>query len=356
MTPIINALSSAFRGGRNNNERVYLDALKYIMEEGQEVMDRTGVGTISAFGPQLVFDLREGFPALTTKRIPFKTICHELEWFLNGETNIRSLQEKGVHIWDEWADENGDLGPIYGSMWRAFPGDNGQVTDQIQEAFTQLFANPDSRRVVVSGWHAGLLPDVSLSFAQNIQQGKQALPPCHTLWQLKAVPITEKDKSAMLKNKEALQYVASRSRVANTPRGAKQLILRWPHIDYLPKYYLDMKLYQRSGDIFLGVPFNIASYSLLLNLFAASLNMMPRYFIHTFGDLHLYRNHVDQAKLQLTRKPLLAPKLVLPADESNYHANGKYNRNLLSVVGWTGAPPVLEEYEFHDAIPAPVAV
>lgn len=354
MTPLFNTLTSCFFNPSNNNEKVYLDALKYVRKDGQLVSDRTGVGTYSCFGPQMVFDLRQGFPLLTTKRVPFKAILHELLWFLKGDTNIQYLHDNNVTIWDEWADENGNLGPIYGAMWRKFPNPDGTFTDQIQEVFNTLLNDPDTRRAVVSGWHPGLLPR-SGSFAENIAAGRQALPPCHTLWQLKSVPIPDVDKILMLKDHSIRTKVTGRP---SPVRLSKDGVLRcYKHSGLgLPTRYLDLKLYQRSGDIFLGIPFNIASYSLLLHMFAASLNMIPRFFVHTCGDLHLYTNHVNQADLQLQRKPTSPPMLSIPGTEGVLLPSGyTYIRDSSTVVGPTVLPLVVN-YDPHDTIPAPVAV
>ena len=234
------------------NEDGYLGLLRWVLAYGSQQTDRTGVGTTSIFGAQMRFDLRRGFPLLTTKRLPFRHIAEELFWFLRGETNAKSLQAKGVSIWDEWSSETGDLGPIYGKQWRDFGG-----VDQIKSLMEGLRTNPNSRRHIVSAWNPAEIPDM-------------ALPPCHTLFQF--------------------------------------------HVD---RTFLDLQLYQRSGDMFLGVPFNIASYSLLLSLAAKTLGKIPRYFVHTLGDAHVYHNHRDAVTEQLARNPKNEPILQIKTWREN---------------------------------------
>lgn len=241
--------------------RQYLDLLNEVLEKGTKKTDRTGTGTISYFGPQLRFDLSEGFPMLTTKKLHLKSIIYELLWFLKGETNIKYLQENGVRIWNDWADENGDLGPVYGAQWRNW---NGEGIDQISNVIDQIKNNPDSRRIIVSAWNPSVLPDSSMSFAENVARGNAALPPCHAWFQF---------------------YVANGK--------------------------LSLQMYQRSADIFLGVPFNIASYSLLLLMIAQVTNLDAGEFVHTFGDAHIYLNHLDQVNTQLSRQPRALPKMSL---------------------------------------------
>ncbi len=245
----------------------YLDLLRHVLDNGVDKGDRTGTGTRSVFGYQMRFDLAEGFPLLTTKKLHLKSIIHELLWFLKGETNIRYLKENGVRIWDAWADENGELGPIYGSQWRNW---NGEGIDQIEELVRTIKENPNSRRMLVSAWNPSVLPDTSLSFAENVARGKAALPPCHAFFQV---------------------YVA----------GGK----------------LSLQLYQRSCDLFLGVPFNIASYSLLLMMLAQVTGLQYGEFVHTLGDAHIYRNHFDQVRLQLTREPRSLPVMKLNPQVKN---------------------------------------
>lgn len=229
----------------------YLDLLQRILDEGTYKDDRTGTGTYSIFGHQMRFDLSEGFPVLTTKKLHLRSIIYELLWFLKGDSNIKYLKDNGVSIWDEWADENGDLGPVYGKQWRAWKTSDGIVIDQIQQVVEQIQKNPDSRRLIVSAWNVA---DVD----------KMKLPPCHVLFQF-----------------------------------------------YVNNGEISCQLYQRSADVFLGVPFNIASYSLLLLMVAQVCNLKPKHFVHTFGDAHLYSNHIDQAKLQLTRTPKILPVMLL---------------------------------------------
>jgi len=229
----------------------YLDLLQRILDEGAYKGDRTGTGTYSIFGHQMRFDLSEGFPVLTTKKLHLRSIIYELLWFLKGDSNIKYLKDNGVSIWNEWADENGDLGPVYGKQWRAWETAGGTVIDQIQQVVEQIQKNPDSRRLIVSAWNVA---DVD----------KMKLPPCHVLFQF-----------------------------------------------YVNNGEISCQLYQRSADVFLGVPFNIASYSLLLLMVAQVCNLKPKHFVHTFGDAHLYSNHIDQAKLQLTRTPKTLPVMLL---------------------------------------------
>ena len=237
----------------------YLDLVKHVKENGVFKGDRTGTGTKSVFGYQMRFDLSKGFPMVTTKKLHLKSIIHELLWFLKGETNIAYLQENKVKIWDAWADENGDLGPVYGHQWRSW---NSEDIDQIAELIETLKTNPNSRRMLVSAWNPSVLPDTSVSFAENVANNKAALPPCHAFFQF-----------------------------------------------YVAEGKLSCQLYQRSADIFLGVPFNIASYALFTMMIAQVLGYEARDFVHSFGDLHLYKNHLDQARLQLTRTPHKLPTM-----------------------------------------------
>lgn len=245
------------------SEKQYLDLLKKVMDEGVYKLDRTGVGTKSLFGPQMEFDLTEGFPLLTTKKVNFRALAYELLWFLRGDTNIQYLKDHDVHIWDEWADIQGDLGPVYGKQWRSWEGALHMPVDQIDNLIQALLRSPHSRRMVVSAWNPTYLPDPDLEPCQQPALGLQALPPCHCLFQFYVRPV--EDELGNIEN------------------------------------YLDCKLYQRSGDIFLGVPFNIASYSLLTYILAHLTGFKPGRFIHTFGDVHLYTNHISQAETQLAR-------------------------------------------------------
>ena len=237
----------------------YHDLLQHVLETGNEKRDRTGTGTMSVFGYQMRFDLSEGFPMVTTKKLHLKSIVHELLWFLKGDTNIGYLQENGVRIWNEWADENGDLGPVYGHQWRNW---NNDEIDQIKEVVHSLKNNPNSRRMLVSAWNPSVLPDTSKSFSENVGNGKAALPPCHAFFQF---------------------YVADGK--------------------------LSCQLYQRSADIFLGVPFNIASYALFTMMMAQVCGYEAGEFIHTFGDAHIYNNHMEQVELQLSRECRPLPKM-----------------------------------------------
>jgi len=239
----------------------YHDLVRHILEHGQQKGDRTGTGTISVFGYQMRFDLSEGFPMVTTKKLHLKSIIYELLWFLKGDTNIGYLQDNGVRIWNEWANEDGDLGPVYGYQWRNW---NGEEIDQIKEVIAALKHNPNSRRMLVSAWNPSVLPDTSVSFSENVAKGKAALPPCHAFFQF---------------------YVADGK--------------------------LSCQLYQRSADVFLGVPFNIASYALLTMMMAQVCGYEPGEFIHTFGDAHIYNNHLEQLELQLSRDIRSLPTMQL---------------------------------------------
>jgi thymidylate synthase len=263
--------------------QAYLDLLRHILEHGTDKSDRTGTGTRSVFGHQLRFDLSEGFPLLTTKKLHVKSIIHELLWFLQGSTNIGYLKEHGVRIWDEWADANGDLGPVYGKQWRSWEGADGRTIDQISDVVDQIRRNPDSRRLIVSAWNVAELP-------------KMALMPCHALFQF---------------------YVADGK--------------------------LSCQLYQRSADVFLGVPFNIASYALLTMMIAQVCDLKPGDFVHTFGDVHLYNNHFEQARLQLTREPRPLPLM-------------RIDPTVKDIFGFRYEHFSLEGYDPHPAIKAPVAV
>ena len=237
----------------------YLDLLDHILENGDQKGDRTGTGTISCFGYQMRFDLAEGFPVLTTKKLHLKSIIHELLWLLSGDTNIQYLKDHNVKIWDSWADENGDLGPVYGHQWRNW---NSDGIDQIKEVVDTIKNNPNSRRMMVSAWNPSVMPDTSVSFTENVANGKAALPPCHAFFQF-----------------------------------------------YVTDGKLSCQLYQRSADTFLGVPFNIASYALFTMMMAQVCNLEVGDFIHTFGDVHLYNDHIEQAQLQITRTPGTLPTM-----------------------------------------------
>ncbi len=263
--------------------RAYLDLLQHIVDAGVKKSDRTGTGTTSCFGYQMRFDLAKGFPLLTTKKLHLKSIIYELLWFLNGDTNIGYLKEHGVRIWDEWADSNGDLGPIYGHQWRSWTGADGKTYDQVKDVLNQIKTNPDSRRMIINAWNVADLPKMKLS-------------PCHALFQF-----------------------------------------------YVAEGKLSCQLYQRSADVFLGVPFNIASYALLTMMMAQVTGLKAGDFIHTFGDVHLYNNHLEQAKLQLTRDPLPLPVM-------------KINPEVRDLFSFRYEDFTLENYQHHPAISAPVAV
>ena len=252
----------------------YHDLLKHVLANGNQKGDRTGTGTLSVFGHQMRFDLSEGFPMVTTKKLHLKSIVYELLWFLKGDTNVEYLKENGVRIWNEWADENGDLGPVYGHQWRNW---NNDEIDQIKEVIHSLKMNPNSRRMLVSAWNPSVLPDTSKSFSENVANGKAALPPCHAFFQF---------------------YVSPPG-----PEGGANA-----------KSKLSLQLYQRSADIFLGVPFNIASYALFTMMMAQVCGYEAGEFIHTFGDAHIYNNHMEQVELQLSREPRALPKMILNPD------------------------------------------
>lgn len=266
----------------------YLQLLQKIINTGVDKRDRTGTGTRSLFGYQMRFNLEEGFPLVTTKKLHLKSIIYELLWFLKGDTNVEYLQKHGVRIWDEWADENGNLGPVYGKQWRSWDGANGKTVDQVSELIEQLKSNPDSRRLIISAWNVADLPDMKLM-------------PCHCLFQF-----------------------------YTTPRADG-------------KRKLSCQLYQRSADVFLGVPFNIASYALLTMMIAQVCDMQPGEFIHSFGDVHLYKNHFEQAELQLTRKPFPLPQM-------------KLKREVKNIFDFKFEDFELVNYQSHPSIKAPVAV
>jgi thymidylate synthase len=261
----------------------YLKLCEHVLENGTEKGDRTGTGTISTFGYQMRFDLSEGFPMLTTKKLHLKSIIHELLWFLDGDTNVKYLKDNGVRIWNEWADETGDLGPVYGKQWRSWQGANGETIDQISELIENIKKNPDSRRLVVNAWNVGEIE-------------KMALPPCHCLFQF---------------------YVADGK--------------------------LSCQLYQRSADVFLGVPFNIASYALLTMMIANVCDLEPGEFVHTFGDVHIYQNHMEQIKLQLTREPRPLPSIHI-------------NKDVKDIFSYSFDDFTLEDYDPHPHIKGVVSI
>ena len=270
----------------------YHKLLQHILDKGVQKEDRTGTGTISSFGYQMRFDLNEGFPLVTTKKVHLRSIIHELLWFLKGETNIAYLKENGVSIWDEWADENGELGPVYGKQWRSWESIDGKTIDQVTDLIEQIKKNPDSRRLIISAWNVADLP-------------KMALMPCHTIFQFYTAP-------------------------SNSPNGGG-------------KRKLSCQLYQRSADVFLGVPFNIASYALLTMMVAQVCDLGLGDFVHTFGDVHIYNNHLEQVKLQLSRTPFPLPTM-------------KLNTEVKNIFDFKVEDFTLENYQCHPAIKAPVAV
>ncbi len=276
--------------------RNYLDLLQHILDHGSRKPDRTGTGTISLFGYQMRFDLSAGFPAVTTKKLHLRSIIHELLWFLQGGTNIHYLKENGVSIWDEWATADGELGPVYGAQWRNWIAPDGRRIDQISQLLQDLREKPDSRRHIVSAWNPALLPDESRSPRENAALGLQALPPCHTMFQFHVVD------------------------------GR-----------------LSCQLYQRSADVFLGVPFNIASYSLLTMMIAQIVGLRPGEFVHTFGDVHIYLNHLEQVNTQLAREPLPLPRMQINPKVTDLFAFRYEDFELL-------------DYRCHPAIPAPISV
>ena len=261
----------------------YLELMRHILDQGVDKADRTGTGTKSVFGYQMRFDLSEGFPMVTTKKLHLPSIVHELLWFLKGDTNVKYLQENGVRIWNEWADDNGDLGPVYGKQWRKWEANDGRIIDQVKQAIEQIKTNPNSRRIIVSAWNVGELEEM-------------ALMPCHAFFQF-----------------------------------------------HVAEGKLNCQLYQRSADVFLGVPFNIASYALLTHMMAQVCDLEPGTFVHTLGDAHLYKNHLDQARLQISRTPLPLPKLELNPSIKDIDA---FTYDDITVVG----------YEHHPHIKAPISV
>jgi thymidylate synthase len=271
----------------------YLDLVRHVLDNGTEKSDRTGIGTKSVFGYQMRFDLSKGFPLVTTKKLHLKSIVYELLWFLKGDTNTNYLTENGVRIWNEWADENGDLGPVYGHQWRNW---NNEDIDQIKEVVQTLKHNPDSRRMLVSAWNPSVMPDTAKSFADNVANGKAALPPCHAFFQF-----------------------------------------------YVSNGKLSCQLYQRSADVFLGVPFNIASYALFTHMMAHACGYKAGDFIHTFGDAHIYTNHKEQLELQLSRTPRSLPTL-------------KINPEKTDLFDFDFSDFIIEDYDPHPHIKGAVAV
>ena len=276
--------------------KTYLQLLRDILEKGVRKEDRTGTGTISLFGYQMRFDLADGFPCVTTKKLHLRSIIHELLWFLRGDTNIAYLKDNGVSIWNEWADDTGNLGPVYGAQWRNWQTPDGRSIDQVSRLLEDLRSKPHSRRHIISAWNPAVLPDESRSPQDNARAGLQALPPCHMMFQF---------------------------HVANGK--------------------LSCQMYQRSADVFLGVPFNIASYALLTMMIAKVTGLEPGEFVHTFGDLHIYSNHMDQVKEQLSREPRKTPTMTIKGDQKD-------------IDDFTFEDFELEDYDPHPPIKAPIAV
>ncbi len=274
----------------------YLDLMRHVYEHGDRKGDRTGTGTVSVFGYQMRFDLSQGFPLVTTKKCHLRSIIHELLWFLKGETKTRYLKENGVTIWDEWATESGDLGPVYGHQWRSWATPDGRTIDQISEVIAQIKSKPNSRRLIVSAWNPADLPDESISPQANVHEGRMALAPCHAFFQF-----------------------------------------------YVSNGRLSCQLYQRSADIFIGVPFNIASYALLTMMIAQVCELEPGDFVHTFGDAHLYLNHLEQTQLQLSREPYPLPKMILNPEVKNLFDFRFEDFELIN-------------YQSHAHIKAPIAI
>ncbi len=274
----------------------YLDLMRHVRDNGVKKEDRTGTGTVSVFGYQMRFDLQKGFPLVTTKKCHLKSIIHELLWFIQGDTNIAYLTDNGVKIWNAWATDDGDLGPVYGAQWRSWPAPSGGTIDQLQQLIEQIRSKPDSRRLIISAWNPALLPDEGISPQDNVRAGKMALPPCHTLFQF-----------------------------------------------YVSEGKLSCQLYQRSADIFLGVPFNIASYALLTMMVAQVCDLALGDFVHTFGDAHLYLNHLEQVDTQLAREPLPLPVMHL-------------NPSVKALEDFRFGDFELQNYQAHPHISAPISV
>lgn len=274
----------------------YLDLMRYVRDNGVRKEDRTGTGTISIFGYQMRFNLAEGFPLVTTKKCHLKSIIHELLWFLKGETNTKYLVDNGVRIWNEWATEDGELGPVYGAQWRSWPAPNGESIDQFAQLIELIKRKPGSRRLIISAWNPALLPDETISPQDNVKKGLMALPPCHTMFQF-----------------------------------------------YVSEGKLSCQLYQRSADIFLGVPFNIASYALLTMMVAQVCELEPGDFVHTFGDAHLYLNHLEQVDEQLSRKPFPLPTMWI-------------NPEVKNIFEFKYEDFELRNYQAHPHISAPISV
>jgi len=322
-------------------DHTYMAMVEQILTEGEVREDRTGTGTISLFGPQMQFDLLDGFPLLTTKKVSWKNIWTELFWFLKGDTNIKFLNGEGNHIWDEWTNDEGDLGPVYGAMWRNWPSENGPI-DQINQLIKNLRDNPLSRRHVISGWNPALLPDENEDHATNVANGRQALPPCHTLFQFYVQKMSTADRLRYLKNMlgvdpEDCELLKQAGDAAINQCADEHLV---------PTQKLNCKLYQRSADMFLGVPYNIGSYAMLTGLIAEMCDMGPGNFIPSFGDAHVYSNHIEQLHTQAKRSAKHLPFLDIDERVRGYESIDELRLDDLRVVG----------YQSHPAIKGAVAV
>lgn len=297
----------------------YHNLLRHILETGTDKSDRTGTGTRSVFGYQMRFDLSKGFPLLTTKKIHLKSIIYELLWFLNGDTNIKYLNDHGVTIWNEWADDNGNLGPVYGKQWRSWETSNGETIDQISNLIAELNKTPDSRRLIISAWNVADIPNMALS-------------PCHCLFQFETHEVSENERKRLwaIKNGKDVSWSEKMDTTMLNEAGA-------------PTRVISCQLYQRSADVFLGVPFNIASYALFTLMIAQVANMFPGDFVHSFGDVHIYNNHFEQVALQLSREPFALPTM-------------KINPEVKDIFGFKFEDFTLENYQHHSYIKAPVAV
>lgn len=323
----------------NPHDQVYSDLLKDVIHNGRVREDRTGTGTKSVFGRQVRFDLTEGFPLLTGKQVSFKNIWSELLWFLQGKTDLTSLHEHGNHIWDEWANEDGDLGPVYGKMWRSWPISSFTSVDQIGELIEGLREKPFSRRHIVSGWNPALLPDEGASHAENVNNGLQALPPCHTLFQFYVSELTIQERfDYALKNRSEREVAVLKMAEGDWEELLDEL--------QIPHRGLSCQLYQRSGDIFLGVPYNIASYALLTFVIAEILGMAAIEFVHTFGDLHLYLNHQEAAEEYLDQDHHPVPTLDIDSYLKSYIDVDELKMDDVKLVGYACGP----------VIKAPIAV
>jgi thymidylate synthase len=358
----------------NDTDTQYLGHMARILAHGTDKGDRTGTGTRSIFGHQMRFDLRKGLPLVTTKQVHLKSIIHELLWFISGETNIQYLKDKGVKIWDQWATPEGDLGPVYGEQWRSWKVDQFDTSDpdnivakryaidQLQEVIDQLKERPDCRRLLVSAWNPAVLPKAELSPSENAAIGLQALPPCHTLFQFatELIPFTERlsmyrkefqdkflsntDWCTLMQDQDKDIFLEVENRYADHLESIKDGGAGFLEKANIPTRYLSCQLYQRSADWFLGVPFNIASYAILTAMVAQVTGMVAKEFIHTFGDTHIYNNHFDQCKEQISRKAYgTLPNLTLNPEIKNIN---NFSFEDINITG----------YNFHPAIKAPIAV